>query len=311
LDDHSTLALNSHAGKRRGYYGEYLFDVPAQVRLQALDASGNSLAGVLVEVFQKDAQIEEIDNIAEFSGSSDAQGKVLLTDHPVTGATTATGHQLVANVWGQIDVVNRNAVAFVRFSRCGSVAYRFLHLADLNLAYWRGQAADATIPFNLPELGASCPPSPTPSATATLSPTPSMSPSSTMTPSLSPTNTPSPSATPTPMTGTATATPTPTPLIAAFGREGAIRVQPVPQPWDGRGRLRAAVLLDHAAPRLHWWFYESSGLELARGQEAGSWQPGWQSFNVELPPLANGSYWICVRSDDGDKRSLSRVVVLR
>lgn len=47
-DEHTSLALNINKGYRRGYYGEYLYDIPEQSRLRVMDNEGHPASGVTV-----------------------------------------------------------------------------------------------------------------------------------------------------------------------------------------------------------------------------------------------------------------------
>ena len=138
---HTAAGLNTNYGKRRGYYGEYLFDTPESNYLKITGKNGKPLSGAKVELFQKDAQTEVIDNKPELTGTTSSSGIMRLKNRPVEGVTTATGHTLRPNPFGQIHVVGTNGTMLVRVTQKGKVAYGWLFIIDLNLAYWSGKTS--------------------------------------------------------------------------------------------------------------------------------------------------------------------------
>ncbi len=53
FSSHDAGALNANLGHRRGYYGEYLYDLPKQNFIKVLDNQGRPVAGAKVTVYQK------------------------------------------------------------------------------------------------------------------------------------------------------------------------------------------------------------------------------------------------------------------
>ncbi|HEX6098603.1 MAG TPA: CARDB domain-containing protein [Thermoanaerobaculia bacterium] len=144
FESHSAGALNVNAGLRRGHYGEYLFDTPAQNRLKIVDAAGQPVAGATVALFQKDYVTEDIDNAADITGVTDAAGIISLPNRSVVPVYTATGHVLRPNPFGQIHVVGVNGTFLIRVTKGSMEALEYLTLQDLNLAYWGGATGTAT-----------------------------------------------------------------------------------------------------------------------------------------------------------------------
>jgi hypothetical protein len=136
FSDGSIAAMNASQRQRRGYFGEYLFDVPSQVYLQVLDENGTAITNAQVQLFQK--QGDFIDNAAEHTRTSDAQGRVLLPNRTVTPVDTATGHHLRNNPFGKIHHEGHNGTMFVRATKGSAVKYGWLLLPDLNIAYQSG-----------------------------------------------------------------------------------------------------------------------------------------------------------------------------
>jgi hypothetical protein len=159
-ENHSVGGMNAHARKRRGYFGEYMFDTPSQTAVVVRDASGVPLAGAKVELFQKIGN--DIDNTAEFTGTADSQGRVTLPNRSVTGFTTETGHTLRANPFGRIHHEGHNGLMFVRATRNGAPFYGWLFIIDLNVAFWSGKTGSIVCTLDLqpprPTEDASWPP---------------------------------------------------------------------------------------------------------------------------------------------------------
>jgi hypothetical protein len=137
FSDGSIAAMNSNVHKRRGYFGEYLFDTPAEVHLRVLDENGTAIAGAQVQLFQKSGD-NIIDNLPEHSGISDAQGRMPLSNRTVTPIATETGHHQRDNPFGRIHHEGHNGTMFVRATKGSAVKYGWLLLPDLNIAYQSG-----------------------------------------------------------------------------------------------------------------------------------------------------------------------------
>ncbi|HPF36251.1 MAG TPA: CARDB domain-containing protein [Candidatus Krumholzibacteria bacterium] len=137
----SVLALNSNCGYRRGYYGEFLYDIPASVQLRVLDSSGAPAVGAEVRVFQR--QFDTIANVPVSQGTTDGSGLVTLPIRTVAeNTTTATGHTLAANPFGTVNVIGVNSTVLIEVSAAsGDYDHSWLLLPELNLAYWDGHTS--------------------------------------------------------------------------------------------------------------------------------------------------------------------------
>jgi len=146
-DEHTAHALNSNKGYRRGYYGEYLFDVPARVGLRVLDDRGDPAPGVTIRCYQRSAESGPyaggpgtIDATPEISGTTDSSGLLWLPNRPVGAVTTtATGHTLRDNPFGVIDVIGRYDVLLLDLSKGRHQEYQWLNITQFNLLAWRGE----------------------------------------------------------------------------------------------------------------------------------------------------------------------------
>jgi len=145
--EHTTLALNSNLGYRRGYYGEYLFDVPMMTTVRVFDNLGHPAPGVTLRFFQrasgpnmKGSLHGSIDNVPEITVTTGADGTAVLPNRDAgPPVTTNTGHTLRANPFGVIDVVGRNAEFLVGISTDAHEEFRWLIITDFNLTAWRGE----------------------------------------------------------------------------------------------------------------------------------------------------------------------------
>ena len=157
--EHTALALNQNTGHRRGYFGEYLYDLPGQATLRVLDIRGQPLPGALVTAYQ--TEFGTVRGLPAFSGLTDANGRFVLParDVPFGGLATATGHTLAPNPFGAIDVVGRNGQMLLQISRNGQNFYTWWTVTDFNLARWHGlNAVERSVATHLPASASPAPP---------------------------------------------------------------------------------------------------------------------------------------------------------
>ncbi len=151
---HSAGGISSTKGYRRGYYGEYQYDLPAQIDLLVLDNAGNPAAGVAVDLYQRTGPpdwigVLAIDNTPDISGQTGSNGRFTLTNRPVNGGvTTQTGHVLQDNPFGVVDVVGNETRFLVKLSLGAHEEFHWLDITPLNLAYWLGNTDQYTITLN-------------------------------------------------------------------------------------------------------------------------------------------------------------------
>lgn len=108
-------ALNRNLGRRRGFSGDYLYDVPASVLVTLVDPAGRRLGNQEVTLYAARA--------GSFAGAAKLDtlrtgesGTILLPKRDPgvpPGSYTPTGHQLLANPFGRVDAGGANgALAF-------------------------------------------------------------------------------------------------------------------------------------------------------------------------------------------------------
>jgi hypothetical protein len=138
--------MNATKGKRRGYYGEYLFCLPKQCALVIRDADGKPIADAEIKVYQ--TKDRKLDTTPEHAGRTDTQGRFPLPNRPVKGGMTETGCELRDNPFGPINVVGLNGLFLVVVkSEDGKEQYGFTTVQDFNVAWAAGQrdSADITV----------------------------------------------------------------------------------------------------------------------------------------------------------------------
>ena len=140
-DEHTTAGMNADKGYRRGYFGEYQYDLPPVTRIRVLDATGAPAAGVTVRAYR--VRRWAGDPLAEYAApgievATGPDGTATLPNRPSGGPlTTATGHTLRDNPLGAIDVGNKNML-LVEIRKGAHQEFAWLANTDLNLVAWRG-----------------------------------------------------------------------------------------------------------------------------------------------------------------------------
>ena len=97
IGPHTAGGLKSLEGIRKNLYGTYLYDTPETTVVKVVDGSGTPIEGAALNFYQKVPVPDSpafIDNIPEFSVTTDASGLAVLPNRGVTGIENAAGHQL-------------------------------------------------------------------------------------------------------------------------------------------------------------------------------------------------------------------------
>jgi hypothetical protein len=110
--------------------------------VRLLSADGEPIPNAKVKVWQfSDMKIDDKNVVAEGLTAS-ADGVLKLPDQDSGEAadyTTITGHTMLKkNPFGRIEVVGSNTVLMLKVEGYGQKDYRFIRIADLNRAYWKG-----------------------------------------------------------------------------------------------------------------------------------------------------------------------------
>ncbi len=150
ISSHSALAMNHWLDTVHGYYGQYLYGIPAEMRLRILDINGKPLPGATVKMYQyceRPGLGKVITNQIKAQGTTDTNGEFVLPNVPVDPnivPTTYAGDTLLANPFGYVAVVGTNGVLHFRVEYNGGVDYAWLDITEANVAYYTGQTASAT-----------------------------------------------------------------------------------------------------------------------------------------------------------------------
>lgn len=159
FSDHSAGALARNLSKRRGFFGEYLADIPAENTLLVRDPAGNPVTDAEVRVYQK--QDNQIPNITKFKGQTNAEGKFRFPHRTEAEylADFYAANPFSTEFSEAPHVVGTNATLLIRIATPEKVAYEFMDICDFNVAYWAGNQAEAEYILNiaqwihLPETG--------------------------------------------------------------------------------------------------------------------------------------------------------------
>ncbi len=149
ISAHTAAAMERWHGFRRGYFGQYLYDLPETIRLRFLSARGEPLSDAGVTVYQKIITSgigERIPNVPKFTGTTDAAGVFTLPNVPVNAwnGWTAVGNDLRPNPFGYISNHGANGVFLIRVEKNSQADYVWFDITEPNLAYWNGQTQEAT-----------------------------------------------------------------------------------------------------------------------------------------------------------------------
>jgi hypothetical protein len=148
------FAYNFTKGKRRGYFGEYLYCMAKENTLVITGPDGKPVANAEIKVYQTDGRV--IDTTPEHEGKTDAQGRFPLKNRPVPKpGVTETGCKLHDNPFGPIHVVGYNGVFLVTVKTPdGQEMYGFTTVMEFNIAWAKSGYGDkATIPVSVKPKG--------------------------------------------------------------------------------------------------------------------------------------------------------------
>jgi hypothetical protein len=158
ISEFTARALDAWHGHRRGYYGQYLYDLPATVAIRLADKEGKPLTRCAVAVYQKimvPGQGEQVCPTPKFRGATDADGLYVLPNVPIDperAKPVLTGNVLRPNPWGHVACVAFNGLFLIEAAAPGGKLYAWLPITEANLAYWRGERDRAVLPLTAAPL---------------------------------------------------------------------------------------------------------------------------------------------------------------
>jgi hypothetical protein len=145
--------MNATKGKRRGYFGEYMYCMPKQCAIKVVDTDGKPIANASVKIYQ--ASERKIGTTPDSSGKTDSAGVFILPNKRIPNGpmTTASGCTLHDNPFGFIHVVGFNCVALVVVKDANGERYGFFTVQEFNTEYAAGNKDKATIPVRVQVKG--------------------------------------------------------------------------------------------------------------------------------------------------------------
>lgn len=146
-------ALNGRVGRRRGYSGEYLFDVPERLAVLMSDINGKPLSNAEFTF------VPLIDGQLAFAKqmvikSTEQGGLILNPKELAEQKPTLNGSVLASNPFGVIDVTYRNPAYRVQVTHNGVTSTAWLKVWQAVQGIYRGQRQIGflTLRFNVPEF---------------------------------------------------------------------------------------------------------------------------------------------------------------
>jgi hypothetical protein len=150
LSGHSANAMEHWLDDAHGYFGQYLYSIPEQVRLRVLGVDGEPLAGAAVRVYQKNEVPglgPVITDQIKHQGTTDEDGVFALPNVPIDTQLVppvCTGDALAPNPFGYVAVVGFNGLLLIEVEKDGFTDYAWLDITEINNAFWAGQTTLAT-----------------------------------------------------------------------------------------------------------------------------------------------------------------------
>jgi hypothetical protein len=146
----SAAAMTRWFDTAHGYFGQYLYQLPDQVRLRLLGFDGAPIAKATVRIYQKCERPgvgEVITPQVKFTLTTDDQGYCTLPNVPVDAGLvppTFAGDVLHDNPFGYVAVVGSNGLLLIEADVDGFRDYAWLDIVEVNDAFTSGQTGVAT-----------------------------------------------------------------------------------------------------------------------------------------------------------------------
>lgn len=150
LSPHSALAMNHWLDQAHGYFGQYLYGLPGEVRMRFVTRDAQPLRGATVKLYQlaeRPGLGKVITTQIKAQGLTDNDGVFVLPNVPIDPAKAPplpTGDTLQANPFGYVAVIGANGVLHFRVEYEGAVDYAWLDITEPNIAFYQGQTNRAT-----------------------------------------------------------------------------------------------------------------------------------------------------------------------
>ena len=150
LSPHSALAMTHWEDQAHGYFGQYLYGLPAQIRLRLLGYDGTPLSGATVKMYQwasRPGVGQGVSAEVKAQGVTDSDGVWTLPNVPIDHSLAPalpTGDALPDNPFGYVAVIGNNGVLHFQVEHQGFTDFAWLDITEPNIAYYQGQTNLAT-----------------------------------------------------------------------------------------------------------------------------------------------------------------------
>ena len=150
LSQHSALAMAHWEDQAHGYFGQFLYGLPAQINLRLLGMDGQPLQGATVTMYQYCSRPDlgqVISTQIKAQGTTDTNGLWTLPNVPLDHTLVPplpTGDVLNDNPFGYVAVIGNNGVLHFRVEHNGFTDYAWLDITEPNVAFYQGQTNSAT-----------------------------------------------------------------------------------------------------------------------------------------------------------------------
>ena len=149
FEEATAIAMNWERGKHRGYYGDYLFNLPRQCGIRILDFSGKAIPDAEVRVFRRAAGVHTEDagqiKIPEkptFEGRTDASGVYMLpNEKPPFEFTTGNGFTRGPSPFGDALVICDTGLMLIEIWKGDRRDAQFTDVTQFEIGRGRGHEA--------------------------------------------------------------------------------------------------------------------------------------------------------------------------
>jgi len=153
LSEHTAAALEVQKGRPRGYFGDYLWQMPKTTNIRILDSLGEPVSDAEVKCYQtlKSAHAHkkaDLNTTPATEGKTDKTGKITLKNYPVPEVEPSfQGFTMKPNPYGRVNNHGMESTFFITISARGQTEYRWLPITILNLAFWTGNEDEYTVTY--------------------------------------------------------------------------------------------------------------------------------------------------------------------
>lgn len=160
LSFNSAAAMTHWQHVAHGYYGQYLYRMPATLKLRVTTGARVPVSGARITVYQKverPGQGEVITNQVKAAGTTDAAGEWTFPNVPIDPnlvPQTFAGDRLRDNPFGYLAVVGTNGTFLIKIEYEGKTEYRWLDVTEVNNLYTQGHTDVAVVERHVGAWGA-------------------------------------------------------------------------------------------------------------------------------------------------------------